>query len=79
MKLSLLILAATALLASSAVDACTCDDNRTATYLCCHAAFGTLENHDCLADTISERLSNFAMCCVSSGARSICRCPIGCD
>lgn len=62
----------------SAVEACKCGGNVDATRACCKSTGGTPSGDDCPANQISERLSNFASCCRNLGARSDCRCSIGC-
>ncbi|TPX10381.1 uncharacterized protein E0L32_008600 [Thyridium curvatum] len=76
MKLSAAITAIAAFF--SATEACKCGSNVDATRACCRSVGGNPTNDDCPASGISERLSNFASCCNSLGARSDCRCPVGC-
>jgi hypothetical protein len=60
------------------INACKCGGNLEATKACCQSTGGVATSDDCPANQISERLSNFASCCNNLGARSDCRCPVGC-
>lgn len=77
MQLTTILATLTTLLAAS-VEACKCGGNIDATRACCRSTGGVPSGDDCPANQISERLSNFAACCRNLGARSDCRCPVGC-
>ncbi|TPX11930.1 uncharacterized protein E0L32_007428 [Thyridium curvatum] len=76
MKFSSAILAIAVLFSTS--EACKCGTNMDATRACCRDNGGSPTDSDCPASDISENLSGFASCCRYFGARSDCRCPIGC-
>ncbi|KAK3935743.1 hypothetical protein QBC46DRAFT_412725 [Diplogelasinospora grovesii] len=72
------LFALAAVLSGAVSDACKCGGNVDATVACCKSVGGSANGDDCPANQISERLSNFASCCNNLGARSDCRCPVGC-
>ncbi|PQE32209.1 hypothetical protein CJF32_00009909 [Rutstroemia sp. NJR-2017a WRK4] len=62
----------------STLEACKCAGNTEGTIACCKSVGGSPSGDDCPANSISQRLSNFASCCGSLGQRSDCKCPVGC-